>query len=328
MQIPQNVIALLSAKGKGYIEAVIKLTEGQRMVEEATIEIAALDGKKLKGSKGPTHMQAGGIIVTDSVRDLAKPKITPEYLKTFLKDGPLSSRELAAKAGCINETARRVLAAANDPQIQRLGNGNKTLWSLAPSTGRINKKAKVANKTARRAKPKSDDGFNGQAPRCKMALEAIQNDAWMSTSRVAKEVLGNHATGVEVLGLLEKAGMIWKTKKAGNPAHTGQAHLREMEYWEADPKAKIEVVNMHVARMPVKDPTLLYPAIEAAIKAADGWASKRFLEAHTKLSGGPLNRVLKAMKKDGQIKTVKKKHNPAHKQPKNYEREALYWELA
>lgn len=152
MQIPQNVN--LSAKGKGYYEAVSKLIEGQRMVHEAELELATLDGKKINSKKEKIFQNAGGKIVTDGVRDLAKPKITPDYLKAFLRESgkPMSSRDLADKAGCINETVRRVLAAANDPEVRRVGSGNKTLWTLAPATSRINKKPKVANKTTRRSK--------------------------------------------------------------------------------------------------------------------------------------------------------------------------------
>jgi hypothetical protein len=318
MQIPQNVINMLSAKGKGYVEAAMKIAEGQRLMNEGTIEIAALDGKK-------KILKAGGVDMLSSVRDLAKPKITPEYLKTFLRAGPLSARDLAAKAGCAHETARRTLVEAEDPELQRIGTGNKTAWTLSPASSRITKKTKVANKTTRRKKEPGD--FGTQTPRCKMVLEAVQKDPWMTTTRIAKEVLGYHGAASTCCKLLEKAGMIWKVEKANNPAHTGQSVHRTLEYWEADPKAKIEVANMHVPRMQVKDPTTLYPAIEAAIRAANGWASKRFLENHTKLSGGPLNRVIKAMKKDGHIESVWKKHNPSHKQPKNFEREALYWEL-
>lgn len=277
MQIPQNVIDMLSAKGKGYVEAAMKIAHGQKLVEEGTIEIAALDGKKLAEGK---NVNAGGIDVLAVVRDLAKPKV------------------------------------ASDTD------------ALAPKS-RINKRQTLLNKTMRRpaATPANDAMFGKQAPRCKMVLEAIQKDPWMNTTRITKEVLGNHATSAEVCAMLEKAGMIKLVDKANNPAHTGAIFHRAFEYWEADPEARIDVVNMHVARMTVRNPATLYPAIEAAIKSAKGWASKHMLKASTGLSDEPLNRVLKAMVKKGLIKAVWKKHNPAHKHPKNFERLALYWEM-
>lgn len=280
LQIPQHVIEMLSAKGKGYVEAAMKIAEGHKLVEEGTLEMAALDGKQIN---------AGGADVLATVRDLARPKVIDESVRAVLRGGDKTTRE------------------------------------LAKGSSRITKRPTVLNKTPT---PAATDNrmFGAQAPRCKMALEAIQNDAWLTTSRVAKEVLGKYATAVKVCALLEKAGMIKLVEKANNPRHTGPMACRAFEYWEADPKARIDVVNMHVAGVPVKDPVVLYPAIEAAIKAAQGWASKRVLRGTTGLSPGPLNRVLKAMKKDGLIRTVWKKHNPAHKQP-SFGRNALYWEM-
>jgi predicted HTH transcriptional regulator len=149
MQIPQNIISTLSAKGKGYVEAAMKIAEGLRLQNEGRLEMAHLDGKKISTKE---RMHAGGVDVMSGVRDLAKPKMTPAYLKAFLKAGPLSSRELATQAGCSSKHARDVMAETDGVHV--VGSGNQVKWSLAPATSRINKKKTFANRTLRKTRVK------------------------------------------------------------------------------------------------------------------------------------------------------------------------------
>jgi hypothetical protein len=147
MQIPQNIINMLSAKGKGYVEAAMKIAEGQRLVSEGTLEMAHLDGKKLNAKK---HMNAGGANVLAGVRDLARPKMTPEYLKSFLKKSNLSSRELGLAAGCTSKHARDVMAATDGVHV--VGTGNQVKWSLAPERSKLTRKPQKANRTLKRTR--------------------------------------------------------------------------------------------------------------------------------------------------------------------------------
>lgn len=147
MQIPQNIINTLSAKGKGYVEAAMKIAEGQRLMNEGTLEMAHLDGRKLKAKE---HMNAGGANVLANVKDLARPKMTPEYLKAFLKKGPLSSRELATAAGCSHKYARDIMDMADGVHV--IGSGNQVKWALMPAKSRITKKTQVANRMLRKPK--------------------------------------------------------------------------------------------------------------------------------------------------------------------------------
>jgi hypothetical protein len=324
-----TVLGGISVRGRGYFEAVVKIAEGQRLVDEGKFELAQLDGKK-SGDKRQSASGDGGIDVTAAVRKLGEKPYSAKIFKEFLEDGPLSSSDLAARAGCKAETARRIMTETDG--VHRIGTGAGVRWELdsKPSKTRIVRKATIANKTSRKSPSKnktSPGDFGIEAPRCKMVLEAVQKNPWLNTSRIAKEVLGNHATAVEICDLLEKAGMIWKVEKANNPAHKGHGYDRTLTYWEADPKAKIEVVNMHVPRAIVRDVEAYFPAIEAAIRAGDGWTNKLHLKAHTGISEGPLDRILDAMKKQKRVKTVTKKHNPKHVLPKNYEKAHEYWEL-
>lgn len=149
MQIPQNIISMLSAKGKGYVEAALKIAEGQRLMHEGTQEIAALDGKK-KIAKG------GGIDVLPGVRDLARPKVTLDTLKALLKKGPRGTRDMATQIGCNGERVRVLLSAAKD--VHMVGTGNKVQWSLTPDKSRITKRPRVANRTLRVKPPHPKKG--------------------------------------------------------------------------------------------------------------------------------------------------------------------------
>lgn len=165
MQIPQNVISMLSAKGKGYVEAALKLAEGQKMIDEATVEIAALDGKKL-GKK----LNAGGAIVTPAVRALAKAKPTAERFKAALKSGPLSTGEIAKRCGSSPHTVREKLEAAG---IATVGAGNQIKWTLTPPKSSIARKKPLANKVSRASKTARDQSKSKPA---NMATERADQD--------------------------------------------------------------------------------------------------------------------------------------------------------
>lgn len=308
----------ISVRGRGYLEAFAKILEGQRLIDAGTLELRQLDGSGGKSLSGE-----GGVDVTDTVMRLSKP-IDVGALKDYLKDGPLASGELAARIGCNPDTVRRALL--EDGEVQRIGVGSQSKWELreGSATKRVPPKT-IAPKVVRR--PKKDPNFGVEAPRCKLVLEAVQKDPWFTTHRLTKEILRNHKTVVRVCDLLQKAGMLWKVEKTHNPAHTGMAHVRSQFYWTADPDAKIDVVNMHVPRAQVRNPEDFFPAVEEAIKAGNGWAGKKFIEKYTGLSFGPLRRVLEAMERDKLVKTVEKKNNPNHREPKNFNRMNTYWEL-
>lgn len=88
LQIPQYVIEMLSAKGKGYVEAAMKIAEGHKLVEEGTLEIAALDGKAMK---------AGGVDVTAVVKDLASPKTKAKAKNKIKANMPQIPRSIRGK---------------------------------------------------------------------------------------------------------------------------------------------------------------------------------------------------------------------------------------
>lgn len=161
MQIPQNIVSKLSAKGKGYVEAAMKLAEGYRLVEEATLEIAALDGKKLNSKREPVFQTGGGSIVTPMVRELGRPKITPDFLKSFLKHGPLSTREIAVQAGCSMKHARDVLIGDGEARV--VGSGNQVKWSLEPKKTKALRKTKTAGKAKKLAVKRGKAGKSATA---------------------------------------------------------------------------------------------------------------------------------------------------------------------
>lgn len=161
MQIPQNIISMLSAKGKGYVEAALKIAEGQRLIDEGTREIAALDGKKLR-------QKAGGIDVLPSVRDLAKHKVTPDDMKALLKKGPLNTKVMATQVGCSAEHVRVVLSKTKG--VHRIGTGNKVQWSLTPDRSSIAKRPKVANRMLRTKRPHPKKGRRQTGETAKMNM--------------------------------------------------------------------------------------------------------------------------------------------------------------
>lgn len=161
MQIPQNIINMLSAKGKGYVEAALKIAEGQRLMHEGTHEIAALDGKK-KIAKG------GGIDVLSGVRDLAKRPVTLDNMKALLKKGPLNTKGIASQFGCSGERVRVALSAAKG--VHLIGTGNKVQWSLTPDRSSIAKRPKVANRTLRTKPPHPKKGRKQTGKTAKMNM--------------------------------------------------------------------------------------------------------------------------------------------------------------
>lgn len=313
----------LSVKGRGYLEAALKIAEGTRLVDEGHAEMAHLDGKS--GERGK-HATAGGRRVDESSLVARTPKAPAKKApakKTIAAHAALRPKTNRSRR-TVDEIRRDVeRLLARDPEmgteqvVRAVGGNSERTRKIAASAKRGDAATRVAPAAG---------GFGVLAPRCRRALEAIQADPWYNTSRVGKELFGDFAAGPPICKLLADAGMIWKVTRSGNPAHTGQSSSKSYEYWAADPNAKIDVTNVHVPRSPVKDPSAYFSTVDAAIKAAGGWASKQFLKNHLKLSPGPLNRVLSAMKKAGRVKVAWKKHNPAHKQPKNFERMQLYWE--
>lgn len=167
MQIPQNIMNTLSAKGKGYVEATLKLAEGHRLIAEATIEMAHLDGKKINPHSRKLNKN-GGEIVTSQVRDLAKPKVTAEYLKAFLKETPRKTTELAKLADCSDTLVRKLLD--KDHGTHLVGTGNQVRWSLTPETSKIKRTRKA--KTRATTAPKTVRKTKTKASRAKMSPTA------------------------------------------------------------------------------------------------------------------------------------------------------------
>jgi DNA-binding Lrp family transcriptional regulator len=329
IRISSDVLSTMSIKGRGYLEAAIKRAEALRLLAESDAELAHLDGRKPKSSKGYGGAGGGREVQLPKFKLAASGKRSPskatvDDLLKLLEKGPLSTTEIAKAAGCSDSHVR--VAFRDDRRVGRIGAGNQINWTLTgngeKSTLRRKSSKTVAHRTASRAS--GDVDFGDDALHCKMILEAIQADEWMTITRINHEVLTNQPRVVRVLKRLEHAGMISTVKKTGNPA---LPHNRTGTYYQATPGAKVETTATHAPGCHV-DVEAQFDTVTAGIKNANGWANNRVLEAATNLSGEPLRRVLKAMKKQKRIKQVWKKHNPAHKQPKNFEREAQYWEIA
>jgi len=152
MQIPQNVINMLSAKGKGYVEAALKIAQGQKLIEEGTLEIAALDGKQLKTK---AHLHAGGVDVMATVRDLTKPKDMAAVIRAQLQDGPKSTVALAAAIGRSVKRTRVLVERMID--VTNVGSGKRMRWALGTlvATSQLTKRSTLLNKTTRRPSPKA-----------------------------------------------------------------------------------------------------------------------------------------------------------------------------
>ena len=165
MQIPQNIVNMLSAKGKGYVEAAMKIAQGQKLVQEGTIEMAALDGRKLNN-----NFNAGGIDVMSTVRGLARPKVAPESIRAILKDGEKSTRELATALGRTIKYTRDLAAKCDG--VHMVGTGNKMRWALKPiaKMSRITKRPTLANKMTRRPSPKKGKKQTGKTAEQNMNL--------------------------------------------------------------------------------------------------------------------------------------------------------------
>lgn len=147
MQISQNVVETLSAQGKGYMEAVLKLTEGQRLIGEAMDELAHLDGN----TKGRRLQSPGGKIITPPKTAKRSPisrEDATDKMFHLLKKGPLSTAELAAAVGCSGPHVRTCLTGTKG--ITREGSGMQTRWVLGSRSSVKRAKKTVANKTTRR----------------------------------------------------------------------------------------------------------------------------------------------------------------------------------
>jgi len=79
MQKLENLIGNISVRGRGYYEAVMKIAEGQKLIEAGTLELAQLDGRA-PGARRRSLSGDGGVEVTRSV-SLLKKKAAPKPKK-------------------------------------------------------------------------------------------------------------------------------------------------------------------------------------------------------------------------------------------------------
>jgi hypothetical protein len=107
----------LSVRGRGYLEAVAKILQGQELTNAGLLELAQLDGA------------GGGSEVTNEVRALINKTWDVNTLKKFLKEeGPLSSGQMAVKLGVNADTIRRALV--KEVGVKRTGTGSAMKWEL------------------------------------------------------------------------------------------------------------------------------------------------------------------------------------------------------
>lgn len=194
----------LSVRGRGYLEAFAKILEGRRLFEAGTLELEQLErasGKSLSGD--------GGAEVTESVLRL-KGGINMKALKDFLKDGPLSSHELATRMGRAPGTIRRILV--EDIEICRVGVGNKTKWALK---GQVKSTKTIAAKVVRRVSRKSDtllpiDEKEQEADNAAV-LDYLKKHPKSSMQKIQKGLGRSFYPIKRAILNLEAQGKIWKS---------------------------------------------------------------------------------------------------------------------
>jgi DNA-binding transcriptional regulator YhcF (GntR family) len=221
----------ISVRGRGYVEAVAKILQGQELTNAGLLELEQLDGA------------GGGSEVTNEVRALINKTWDVAMLKGFLKkEGPLSSGQMALKIGVNPDTIRRALMKESD--VKRTGIGGATKWELLEKEqARKTIAARKAAKKTKAAKAKTSyephiDRIKGGTETCKRVLEAIQKDPYSTINTLSRKLSRGYYTISAIVKFLKKKDMVWETKKA-NP-HLKGKFGEAKAYLEADPKAKIE----------------------------------------------------------------------------------------
>lgn len=229
--INPNVLNGMSAKARGYLEAAMKLAEALRMKEEAELELAHLDGVKVKKSKHKAR--AGGRVAMPPKPKKASPsKIVPEDLLKILKKGPLTSSKLAKKARCSDSHVRKLLDGNKD--VMRVGAGNRVQWALEGTViadeSKLNRRSTLANRTVRKHKK----GFIDPTTKFDEVLKAVKAcDGW--GSQLALQDKSGISINVlkRTLHAMKRAGLVKTEDKAHNPAHKDSAknYDKTMTYW-------------------------------------------------------------------------------------------------
>lgn len=218
----------ISVRGRGYLEAIVKIIQGKDMMDAGLLELEQLDGA------------GGGSEVTNEVRALINKTWNVATLKGFLKkEGPLSSGQMAVRIGVNPDTIRRALMKEVD--VRRVGVGGATKWTLLEK-----KQARkiLAAKTARKkSKVKTSyephiDRIKGGMETCQLVLETIQKNPFSTVNTVARKLSRGYYTVSAIVKFLKKKDMVWETKKT-NPHLKGKFGGAKA-YLEADQKAKIE----------------------------------------------------------------------------------------
>jgi DNA-binding transcriptional regulator YhcF (GntR family) len=214
----------LSVRGRGYLEAVAKILQGQELTNAGLLELAQLDGA------------GGGSEVTNEVRALINKTWDVNTLKKFLKEeGPLSSGQMAVKLGVNADTIRRALV--KEVGVKRTGTGSAMKWELLEKEQARKIIAAKKTKTAKTEYEPHIDRIKGGMKTCQLVLETIQKDSFSTINTISRKMSRGYYTIAAIVRFLKKKDMVWETKKA-NP-HLKGKFGEARAYLEADPKAKI-----------------------------------------------------------------------------------------
>lgn len=247
----------LSTKSKGYVDAVIKLLEGQRLIEEARIELGHLDGT-INGS-----FRLVAVPVANRVSATPAPERKDEqkegknargnmrgnkpnaelYKRAYaaLLGGPKRANQIAMEIGASENYVRKLF---NRPVsgVERTSIEGKRAYKIAGST------LPVAPNAAAPASPPSLPALTtrggkrkkvwhaSDAARAEALLALIKkHDGWASDTRLVREAgLRKGSTFERAVKLLTDQKSIKRMKRKGGPFATApQVRDTEFQYWVA-----------------------------------------------------------------------------------------------
>jgi len=154
----------------------------------------------------------------------------------------------------------------------------------------------------------------------------ILNKLNVKTRHTAESLIKMETAYRMLMESVTELGLTWSSvKHLVNPGGVDVTQrVKALNQPPASPKKKRQEIARRKNALKEED---YFDEIKKIIRAANGWASQRHIGDAASISVQPVRRVLKAMKRKGLIRMVRKSNNPSHADLRAKNCEHSYWEL-
>lgn len=325
MKIDEDVLEALSPRSRSYIDSVLKLLEGQRLILEARMELGQLDGVEAK-SRPLREVPLANYIASaravkeevrkEPVKETAKGPVPdmPIDLRVYaaLANGPRTTWDIAAAANC-SETYVRTLLKRPAANVERIEDGRSIKYCLKGRSGTT----KVAD-----VRPPLERVLAALkiAP---STAEELAKYTGLSPQYINKE-LRNHA---DVSRTRDGRSYTYTFKGAAAPAQVSVKGTGDLIKGAPGPGEKTLRGTPRIRRWYTSD-TERQEAVLAAVKKYEGWASLSRLRMECGMREEVMIRTAKQLEKLGKLKRVTKTGGPFRTDFRVKNTPMAYWELA